>query len=29
MAGKDQGFYRSNDPDLEWVSAVENLVKKQ
>ena len=29
MAGKDQGFYRSNDPDHEWVSAVENLVKKQ
>ena len=29
MAGKDQGFYRSNDPDHQWVSAVENLVKKQ
>lgn len=29
MAGDHQGFYRSNDPKHEWVSAVENLVKKQ
>ncbi|MFA7108566.1 MAG: 5-deoxy-glucuronate isomerase [Sphaerochaetaceae bacterium] len=28
MAGKHQGFFRSNDPDHEWVSAVENLLKK-
>lgn len=28
MAGEHQGFYRSNDPDHEWVSAVENMVKK-
>ncbi|MGE4485767.1 MAG: 5-deoxy-glucuronate isomerase [Oscillospiraceae bacterium] len=28
MAGQDQGFYRSNDPDHDWVSAVENLIKK-
>ena len=29
MAGEYQGFYRSNDPDHDWVSAVENLIKKQ
>lgn len=29
MAGEHQGFFRSNDPDHEWVSAVENLLKKQ
>lgn len=29
MAGDYQGFYRSNDPDHEWVSAVENLLKKK
>ncbi|MDK2859467.1 MAG: 5-deoxy-glucuronate isomerase [Sphaerochaeta sp.] len=28
MAGDCQGFFRSNDPDHEWVSAVENLLKK-
>lgn len=28
MAGEHQGFYRSNDPQHEWVSAVENLLKK-
>ncbi len=28
MAGKDQGFFRSNDPDHDWVTAVENMVKK-
>jgi len=28
MAGEHQGFYRSNDPDHEWISAVENLEKK-
>ena len=28
MAGRDQGFFRSNDPDHDWVSAVENMVKK-
>ncbi len=28
MAGEHQGFFRSNDPDHDWVSAVENLVKK-
>ena len=28
MAGDQQGFYRSNDPDHAWVAAVENLVKK-
>ena len=28
MAGEHQGFYRSNDPDHDWVSAVENLIKK-
>lgn len=29
MAGEHQGFFRSNDPDHDWVSAVENMVKKQ
>lgn len=29
MAGEHQGFFRSNDPDHQWVSAVENLIKKQ
>jgi|SRR5690554_5431414 len=28
MAGDHQGFYRSNDPDHDWVAAVENLLKK-
>ena len=28
MAGEHQGFYRSNDPDHDWVTAVENLLKK-
>lgn len=28
MSGAHQGFYRSNDPDHQWVSAVENLLKK-
>jgi 5-deoxy-glucuronate isomerase len=28
MAGQHQGFFRSNDPDHDWVTAVENLVKK-
>lgn len=28
MAGEHQGFFRSNDPDHDWVSAVENDVKK-
>jgi len=28
MAGEHQGFFRSSDPDHDWVSAVENLVKK-
>ncbi len=28
MAGEHQGFFRSNDPDHDWVTAVENLVKK-
>ncbi|HEY8463413.1 MAG TPA: 5-deoxy-glucuronate isomerase [Bacillota bacterium] len=28
MAGTHQGFYRSNDPDHQWVAAVENLIKK-
>lgn len=28
MAGTHQGFYRSNDPDHQWVSAVEDLLKK-
>jgi 5-deoxy-glucuronate isomerase len=28
MAGEHQGFFRSNDPDHDWVSAVENLIKK-
>ncbi len=27
MAGEQQGFFRSNDPDHDWVSAVENMVK--
>jgi len=29
MAGEHQGFFRSSDPDHEWVTAVENLLKKQ
>ena len=29
MAGDHQGFFRSNDPAHDWVSAVENLQKKQ
>ena len=29
MAGEHQGFFRSNDPDHDWVTAVENLLKKQ
>jgi 5-deoxy-glucuronate isomerase len=28
MAGEHQGFFRSNDPDHDWVAAVENMVKK-
>ena len=28
MAGEYQGFYRSNDPEHEWVTAVENIEKK-
>ena len=28
MAGEHQGFYRSNDPDHDWVTAAENMVKK-
>ena len=28
MAGSHQGFFRSNDPDHQWVSAVENIIKK-
>ena len=28
MAGDHQGFFRSNDPDHDWVTAVENMVKK-
>lgn len=28
MAGQEQGFFRSNDPEHEWISAVENMVKK-
>ena len=28
MSGDNKGFYRSNDPDHEWVAAVENLLKK-
>ena len=28
MAGDHQGFFRSNDPDHDWVSALENFVKK-
>ena len=28
MAGDHQGFFRSNDPDHDWISALENLVKK-
>lgn len=29
MAGEHQGFFRSNDPDHDWVTAVENLIKKK
>ena len=28
MAGEHQGFYRSNDEEREWVTAVENIIKK-
>lgn len=28
MAGKHQGFFRSNDPDHAWIAAVENMIKK-
>lgn len=28
MSGEHQGFFRRNDPDHDWVTAVENLVKK-
>lgn len=28
MAGEHQGFFRANDPDHDWVMAVENLIKK-
>lgn len=28
MAGAAQGFYRSNDPDHDWITAVENMIKK-
>ena len=28
MAGEHQGFFRSNDPDHDWVTAVENMMKK-
>jgi 5-deoxy-glucuronate isomerase len=28
MAGDHQGFFRSNDPEHDWVNAVENLIKK-
>lgn len=28
MAGQHQGFFRSNDPDHQWISAVENMIKK-
>jgi len=28
MAGEHQGFFRSNDPDHNWVTAVETMVKK-
>ena len=28
MAGDHQGFYRSNDPEHDWITAVENMVKK-
>lgn len=28
MAGEHQGFFRSNDPDHDWVSAVENMLRK-
>jgi len=28
MAGEHQGFFRSNDPDHDWVMAVENVIKK-
>lgn len=28
MAGKHQGFFRSNDPDHAWIGAVENMIKK-
>ena len=28
MAGEHQGFFRSNDPEHDWVTAVENMIKK-
>jgi hypothetical protein len=28
MAGDNKGFFRSNDPDHGWVSALENYLKK-
>ena len=28
MAGEHQGFFRVNDPDHDWVMAVENVIKK-
>lgn len=28
MAGEHQGFYRVNDPEHDWVMAVENMIKK-
>ncbi len=28
MAGDHQGFYRSNDPEHLWISALENVIKK-
>lgn len=28
MAGEHQGFFRSNDPEHEWIGAVESMVKK-
>ncbi len=28
MAGEHQGFFRSNDPDHDWVTAAENMIKK-
>ncbi len=28
MVGEHQGFYRANDPEHDWVTAVENVIKK-